>query len=234
MDMPLTAKLNSGGVGLTNSAEFGTNVTVASSAVVTSQAYVVAGDGELNINMDDQFRTSVQVGVANADVGQFAGLIARDPFSQVCIGNINFVQEPVYTVSVGAMNEYQVVNGLLADENTTRLQSGNSYVWDFTSVGDLTVPGQIRNAENNRAVWSNELPRDIADLTDNNMLLGVSNSTLDINIDGGGAYATYEGTLVRADGGFSGTRWGVHSTIYDGGLGAAGAGYTTTLNGGGA
>jgi hypothetical protein len=235
MNMPLVAKLNSGTVGHPNSAEFGTNVTLALGGnVATSQAYVNAGAGELTINMDDEFRTSVQVGVANAEVGQFAGLIARDPFSQVCLDGINFIQDPVYSVSVGVMNQYQDVNGLFSDENVTLIQNGNGYQWDFKSDGDVTVPGQVRNAQGYRAVWDNELPRDIADLTDNSMMLGASSSTVDINIDGGGAYATYEGSLVRADGGFSSTRWGINSVIFDGGLGAAGTGYTNSLNGGGA
>ena len=109
----------------------------------------------------------------------------------------------------------------------------NDNTWTFSSVGDLAVPGQVKNAQGHRAVWSNEVPRDVSDLTDNQMLLGMNSSTIDINIDGGGAYATYEGTLVRADGGFSSVRWGINSVIYDGGSGAGGT-YTNSLNGGGA
>jgi len=109
----------------------------------------------------------------------------------------------------------------------------NNNIWTFSNVGDLAVPGQIKNGLGHRAVWSNEVPRDVSDLTDNQMLLGMSSSTIDINIDGGGAYATYEGTLVRADGGFSSVRWGINSVIYDGGSGAGGT-YTNSLNGGGA
>lgn len=232
--MPLSSKLNNGGMDTTNRAEFGTNVTIQEGGnVATSQAYVVAGAGELTINMDDQFRTSVQVGVANANVGQFAGLIARDPFSQIGT-TTNFIQDPLYSVSVGVMNRFQDLNGLFADEQTTQIHSGNGYTWDFKSDGDVVVPGQVRTAQGHRAVWSNEVPRDVSDLTDTNKLLATNNVQTDLNIDGGGAYAMYEMSLSQADGGFSSTRWGRNSTRFDGGLGAAGAGYTTTLNGGAA
>ena len=225
MNMPLVAKLNSGGVGYPNSAEFGTNVTAS-----TSQAYVKAGDGELLINMDDELRTTVQVGVANAEVGQFAGLIARDPFSQVCLDGINFIQDPVYSVSVGVMNQYQDVNGLFADENVTLIQNGNGHQWDFKSDGDLAVPGEVRNKQGYRAVWENEIPGDVAQLVA--MLQNMNTSAPDVNWDGGAAATLYDRN-TNADGGYSSTRWGRNTTIFDGGAGT-GSSYTMTLNGGGA
>jgi hypothetical protein len=149
-------------------------------------------------------------------------------------GGITFSNGTLNTVGGGLTARAYNGNFVVRVDETQNVPRYPPTDWTFGVDGDLTVPGQIRNTQGYRAVWNNEVPQDISDLTDNSMLLGASGSTMDINIDGGGAYATYEGTLVRADGGFSGTRWGVNTTIFDGGLGAAGTGYTTTLNGGGA
>ena len=242
IQMPLVARLNSGGVGVTNSAEFGTDVVInGSNEVSSSEIYMGAGTAESRAIVDDQSRGLMYLGVENVGEGKFAGIVARDPNTDgsqyspgldqnglptIGLGNNSYV------VAVGVMNDGFTINGLYADEDKVLLANG-AHVWKLDQTGDMYVPEQIRNKTNNRAVWDNEVPRDIADLTDYNMLLGVNSSTLDINIDGGGAYAIYEGTLVRADGGFSGSRWGVNTTVFDGVLGAGG-GYTNTLNGGGA
>ena len=241
MTLPNNARLN-GGHFLENSPEFGTTATINSMVVMNSEIYMGAGTAESRAIVDNEGRGLMYLGVENVGEGKFAGIVARDPNddgSQYSPG-INEDGLPTigpgsnsYSVAVGVMNDGFTINGVFADETQTVVASG-AHAWRFDPDGDVTVPGQIRNAQGYRAIWSSEVPRDISDLTDNSMLLGVSGSTMDINIDGGGAYATYEGTLVRADGGFSGTRWGVNTTIFDGGLGAAGAGYTTTLNGGGA
>jgi hypothetical protein len=149
-------------------------------------------------------------------------------------GGITFSNGTIKTVQGGLTARAYNGNFVVRVDETQNVLAQPGKKWTFDIDGDLKVPQEIRNPQGHRAIWSNEVPRDISDLTDNSMLLGMSSSTLDINIDGGGAYATYEGTLVRADGGFSGTRWGVNTTVYDGGSGAAGAGYTMTLNGGGA
>lgn len=242
MVMPVTAKLNSGGVGVTNSAEFGTVVTKSGATVTHSEIYMGGGTAEARAITDSAGRSLMYLGTENVGAGKFAGIVARDPNnsgSQYSPG-INEDGLPTigpgsnsYSVAVGVMNDGFTLNGVFADETQTVVATG-SHAWLFDNDGDLKVPQEIRNARSARAVWSDEVPRDIADLTDNSMLLGASGSTIDINIDGGGAYATYEGSLVRADGGFSSTRWGINSVIFDGGLGAAGTGYTNSLNGGGA
>ena len=241
MTLPNNARLN-GGHFLDNSPEFGTTATINVMQVMHSEIYMGAGTAESRAIVDNEGRGLMYLGVENVGEGKFAGIVARDPNddgSQYSPG-INEDGLPTigpgsnsYSVAVGVMNDGFTINGVFADETQTVVASG-AHAWRFDPDGDVTVPGQIRNAQGYRAIWSSEVPRDISDLTDNSMLLGVSGSTMDINIDGGGAYVTYEGTLVRADGGFSGTRWGVNTTIFDGGLGAAGAGYTATLNGGGA
>ena len=108
----------------------------------------------------------------------------------------------------------------------------NNKTWTFDSVGDLAVPGQVKNAQGHRAIWSNEVPRDVSDLTDNNLLLAINSIAPDMNWDGGAAAATYS-INTNADGGFSSTRWGRNSIKFDGGAGA-GSSYTATLNGGAA
>jgi hypothetical protein len=242
LQMPLIAKLNSGGVGTTNSAEFGTEVTKSGATVTHSEIYMGGGTAESRAITDSAGRSLMYLGVENVGEGKFAGIVAQDPNldpSQYTVA-LNGDGLPIlgdstitYATTVGVMNSDFTINGLYVDETQTVVATG-AHTWRFDRNGDVTVPGQIKDAQGNRAIWSNEVPRDVSDLTDNSMLLGMSNSTIDINIDGGGAYATYEGTLVRADGGFSSTRWGVNSTIYDGGLGAGGGTYTDTLNGGGA
>jgi len=242
IELPLRTRLNSGGIGVTNSAEFGTDVQTDSSMIQTSEIYMGAGTAESRAIVDDMGRSLMYLGVENVGEGKFAGIVAQDPNldpSQYTVA-LNGDGLPIlgdstitYATTVGVMNSDFTINGLYVDEIQTVVATG-AHTWRFDRNGDVTVPGQIKDAQGNRAVWSNEVPRDISDLTDNGMLLGMSSSTIDINIDGGGAYANYEGTLVRADGGFSSTRWGVNSVIYDGGVGAGGGTYSETLNGGGA
>ena len=108
--------------------------------------------------------------------------------------------------------------------------SSTAHGWTFDIDGDLKVPQEIRNPQGHRAIWSNEVPRDISDLTDNNLLLAINSIAPDMNWDGGAAAATYS-INTNADGGFSSTRWGINSIKFDGGAGA-GSSHTETLNGG--
>jgi hypothetical protein len=241
IEMPLRTRLNSGGLGSIYTAEFGTEVYKPEDTILSSEIYMSAGTAESRAMVDDMGRSLMYLGTENTQVGKFAGIVARDPdvegqyspgINEDGLPTIG-VSGTTYATAVGVMNDDFTINGMFSDETQTIVSAG-THAWRFDRNGDVTVPGQIKDVQGNRAIWSNEVPRDVSDLTDNSMLLGMSNSTIDINIDGGGAYATYEGTLVRADGGFSSTRWGVNSTIYDGGLGAGGGAYSETLNGGGA
>lgn len=102
----------------------------------------------------------------------------------------------------------------------------------FNDDVKLTGIGTFRRADGTGVIYTDQVPRDIKDLTDNSHLLQQQSST-DINVDGGGAYVMYTTSLVHADGGFSSSRFGRASTVYDG----AGAGdniYNNFLNGGGA
>lgn len=239
--MPDNARLNSGGLGSHNSAEFGTVITSDESGITHSEIYMGAGTAESRAIIDDQSRGLMYLGVENVGEGRFAGVVARDPNtdgSQYSPG-LDMSGLPtigpgsdLYTTAVGVMNSGFTINGLFADEDKVLL-ANDTHVWKLDQTGDMFVPGQIRNVSNNRAVWDNEVPRDIADLTDNSMLLTTNIPLDEINIDGGGASVLYVGSLAFADGGFSGSRFGSGSTGFDGGFGAGG-GYSNTLNGGGA
>jgi hypothetical protein len=122
--------------------------------------------------------------------------------------------------------------------------SNNKYQWDFDKNGNLFAPGDIKlkstaaafkRPDGTRAAYVDELPRDIADLTDNSHLLASSIDISTINIDGGGAGASFViHALAAADGGGSGSRFGRASTIYDGGAGAGTTQFSNILDGGGA
>ena len=251
MHLPLTdAKLNAGGVGVTNSAEFGTQVIKSGPTVTHSEIYMGAGTAESRAVVDDQGRSLMYLGTENVGEGKFSGIVARDPMvdSQYSPGlNENNlptvgIAGDTYATAVGVLNPQGLLNGLYADENQTIITGENniiinnngSHPWIFDTVGDLITSGMLRNQYGHRAVFENEIARDISDLTDNYMLLNQGAALDNINIDGGGASATYVSGVTFADGGYSGSRWGVASIVYDGGLGAAGGGYTNTLNGGGA
>ena len=90
----------------------------------------------------------------------------------------------------------------------------------------------FRKSTGERVAYHNEVPTDISQLSDRTgMIPAISQET--INIDGGGAYAMFE-TALRADGGFSGSRWGAASTVFDGGATAGTTVFELALNGGGA
>ena len=98
----------------------------------------------------------------------------------------------------------------------------------------LKSGGNLRKTGGQRAVFEDEIPRDISDLTDNGMLLSGGVALDSIDIDGGAASTFYLSSLVFADGGSSGSRFGAGSSGYDGGSGAGNDMYDNTLNGGGA
>lgn len=104
-----------------------------------------------------------------------------------------------------------------------------------TYNNDIVLIGQgtVRNSGGIGVVYQNELPRDLSDLTDNNNLLPSEQLAADLNIDGGGAYAMYDANLMQADGGFSGTRYGTNTPVWDGDN-ATTIIYTESFSGGGA
>lgn len=161
MLMPLQARLNSGGVGNTNAAEFGTVVNAFDNGIVnTSNIYMSAGTGEARIMVNANGAGLTYFGVENPG---FAGMVSMDPGvkSQYAIGldaNSNIIigatqtggtlTAPLYTAGIGAINESSTINGLYADSTSTaisgianvKLQSGGGEVWTFDNTGNLILP----------------------------------------------------------------------------------------------
>jgi hypothetical protein len=128
---------------------------------------------------------------------------------------------------------------MLIDSNDLKIKAYDGVRWNevVTTHGaskDIVVGAgaNFRKSTGERVAYHNEVPTDISQLSDRNgMIPTISQET--INIDGGGAYAMFE-TALRADGGFSGARWGAASTVFDGGAGAGTTVFELALNGGGA
>jgi hypothetical protein len=91
--------------------------------------------------------------------------------------------------------------------------------------------GTFKRHDGVSVAYIDQIPFDISQLSDNTHLLPEdSNNYAYVNVDGGGAYAIFETEVIAADGGYSSTRFGPSSTVFDGG--SLGSGYTNTLNGG--
>ncbi|CAB4122934.1 hypothetical protein UFOVP29_104 [uncultured Caudovirales phage] len=113
-------------------------------------------------------------------------------------------------------------------------RSGWGYVASTDGVGDIVLPagGTVRNAAGVSVAYQDQLPHDLSDLSDNNQLLQQVQYAFEENIDGGGASAQYV-MAMQADGGFSSTRFGSNSPVWDGDN-ATTTIYTETFNGGAA
>ena len=128
---------------------------------------------------------------------------------------------------------------MLVDSNDLKIKTYDGVRWNevVTTHGaskDIVVGAgaNFRKSTGERVAYHNEVPTDISQLSDRTgMIPTISQET--INIDGGGAYAMFE-TALRADGGFSGSRWGAASTVFDGGATAGTTVFELALNGGGA
>jgi hypothetical protein len=158
MLMPTIAKLNSGGIGNTNAAEFGTEVYSNGTAIYSSQIYMGAGTTEIRGIVDAAGAGLMYAGVEGAG---FAGIVGMDPgvTSQYAIavgpgntillgattGNGNLTTTE-YTAGVGAINGNGTLNGLLASSSNVVISNGNTAGWSFGSDGNLTLPGSIHGS----------------------------------------------------------------------------------------
>ena len=163
--MPLHARLNSGGVGNTNSAEFGTVVnTYGDNGVVqNSQIYMSAGTGEARILVNMAGDTLVYYGTEEVSNPNFTGMVAMDPNvrSQYAIAldsNSNIIlggAQPGgtlissdYIAGLGSLNSDYNLNGVYVDTmrtvvsgiNNVQIQTGGGEIWTFGSDGNLTFP----------------------------------------------------------------------------------------------
>ena len=151
MLMPLVAKLNSGGISVTNAAEFGTNVTVDGNSVInSSQIYISAGTGEGRFIVNSDGNTLGYYGVENPG---FAGMISSDPGvtseyaiqvganNQIEIGAVvGSITTPDYVTGIGVLNNTGNINGLFANANVAVIGVGD-LGWSFDSTGNLVLPG---------------------------------------------------------------------------------------------
>jgi hypothetical protein len=158
MLMPLFAKLNSGGIGNTNAAEFGTEVISNGTAIVSSQIYMGAGTTEIRGIVDTAGAGLMYAGVEGMG---FAGTVGMDPnvTSQYAIavgpGNTILLGAATgngelttteYTAGVGALNTNGTINGLLASSSNVVISNGNTAGWSFGADGNLTLPGSINGS----------------------------------------------------------------------------------------
>ena len=159
LTMPLVTKLNSGGIGVTNSAEFGTEVVMGCVNVFTSEIYMGAGTAESRAIVDYLGRSLIYTGV---ELPGFAGMVAIDPGVTSEYGirvgananiEIGAVVGPIttteYVAGIGVLNDSYNINGLFANANVTVVGSG-THGWTFGTDGNLTLPegGTITSSGN--------------------------------------------------------------------------------------
>ena len=149
LTMPLVTKLNSGGIGVTNSAEFGTEVVMGCVNVFSSEIYMGAGTAESRAIVDELGRSLIYTGV---ELPGFAGMVAIDPGVTSEYGirvgananiEIGAVVGPIttteYVAGIGVLNDSYNINGLFANANVTVVGSG-THGWTFGADGTTTFP----------------------------------------------------------------------------------------------
>ena len=153
INLPLVAKLNSGGVGVTNSAEFGTDVTVDGSNVINgSSIYMGAGTAESRAIVNSTGNSLMYTGVENPG---FAGTVAVDPGvtseyaiqvganGQIEIGAVvGAITTTEYVAGMGVLNATGNINGIFANANVAVIGAGDQG-WTFNASGNLAAPGAI-------------------------------------------------------------------------------------------
>jgi len=165
LTMPLHTRMNSGGVGNTNSAEFGTVVnTYGDNGVVqNSQIYMSAGTGEARILVNMEGHTLVYYGTEEVENPNFTGMVAMDPNvrSQYAIasenGNIllggaqpgGTLISSDYIAGIGSLNNNYNMNGLYVDSTSVLISTGsegavnNSQQFGTNGISTTTTFGNI-------------------------------------------------------------------------------------------
>jgi hypothetical protein len=159
LTLPLSSKINSGGIGTDNAVEFGTVVATdpfppnqGVANITNSEIYMSGGSAETRIITDASSGSLVYTGVEHVYTPAFAGMVAVDPNveSQYSItvddsGRIllGATQEggtlttDDYTVGIGVLSNYDYsINGLLAN-------SGETYLGGSFGISMNTQRGQV-------------------------------------------------------------------------------------------
>ena len=212
VNLPLVAKLNSGGIGVTNSAEFGTEVTVDISNVINgSQIYMSAGNAAVAAVVDASGNSLMYFGVEHSYPGAFAGTVALDPGvtseyaiqvganNQIEIGAVvGAITTTEYVAGLGVLNATGNINGIFANANVAVIGVGD-LGWSFGSDGNLTLPGNLIGNGASPAPSINGF--DSANFSGNvnvgtNLFVGDSSANVSINYDGTG---NFTGNLTSAN-----------------------------------
>jgi hypothetical protein len=167
LNMPLNAKLNSGGVGTANSAELGTTVAFEGEYIVDSEIYMGSGYGEFRSIYNKNNITEsglAYAGVEGFNYAQFgdvnfSGMVSQTPQidsmyslsvnerGQIVIGftqNGQTLRSNDWSVTVGTLNTGMTVSGLFANTTQSVVAGGtgnNSSITLDDSQVKITMPG---------------------------------------------------------------------------------------------
>jgi len=177
LTLPLESKLNSGGVGVANSAEFGTSVTVSTSTVVNSEIYMGSGYGEFRsiYNKVGAIESGLTyAGVEGFNYAQygdvnFSGMVSQTPHidSMYTISvstttgliSIGFTQDGGTSVSkdwitvLGTLNAYYTVNGIFADTTQTVISGGDGVLSSIVKLTDSVNITTIDSIITGTSTW---------------------------------------------------------------------------------
>ena len=148
----LVSRINSGGFGVTNSAEFGTDVTVSGPTIIGSKIFMGAGTAESRAIVNSDGNSLIYTGVENPG---FAGMVAIDPNvtneyaihvganNQIELGAVSgpnsVFTTSEYVVGLGVLNGTGNINGIFANANVSVISAGN-LGWKFDNDGELYLP----------------------------------------------------------------------------------------------
>jgi hypothetical protein len=206
------------------------------SVLNTPGTHLVNGDYSVTLGSDGTL--TIPGSLVSTQLGNMRFTSSVD-FEIEANNRIKLLGAPLNLPEVAPAEVLGLSGDLLVDSNDHKIKAYDGVRWNdvVTTQGAsrdilLDAGANFRKSTGERVAYRTEIPTDISQLADiNNLLATITQET--INIDGGGAYAMFE-TALRADGGFSGSRWGAASTIFDGGAGAGTAVFELALNGGGA
>jgi len=178
LTLPLESKLNSGGVGVANSAEFGTSVTVSTSTVVNSEIYMGSGYGEFRsiYNKVGEIESGLTyAGVEGFNYAQygdvnFSGMVSQTPHidSMYTISvstttgliSIGFTQDGGTSVSkdwitvLGTLNAYYTVNGIFVDTTQTVIAGGDGVLSSIVKLTDSVNITTIDSITTGTQTWT--------------------------------------------------------------------------------